>query len=131
MRKFEFDKAYEEIEINGKAYRVDFSDDKLKQYQDMLSEFYQEAQEIEQADIEKMTPEEQTALLEKQRQNMKTLTETMLGKGTFEELFELAGRSTWNYLKLIEFLAEIIRERFEKFKEEQRKKYVKVSKKGK
>ena len=128
MRKFEFGKAYEEIEINGKQYRVDFSDDKLKQYQDMFYKFYQEAQEIEQADIEKMTSEEQTALLEKQRQNMKTVTETMLGEGTFEELFELAGRSTWNYMKLIEFLAEIIEERFSEIKEERRKKYVKKGK---
>ena len=125
MRKFEFGKAYEEIEINGKQYRVDFSDDKLKQYQDMFYKFYQEAQEIEQADIEKMTQEEQTALLEKQRQNMKTVTETLLGEGTFEELFELAGRSTWNYMRLIEFLAEIIEQRFNEIKEERRKKYVK------
>jgi len=128
MRKFEFGKAYEEIEINGKQYRVDFSDDKLKQYQDMFYKFYQEAQEIEQADIEKMTPEEQTALLDKQRQNMKTVTETMLGEGTFNELFELAGRSTWNYMKLIEFLAETIEQRFNEIKEERRKKYVKKGK---
>ena len=128
MRKFEFGKAYEEIEINGKPYQIDFSDDKLKQYQDMFYKFYQEAQEIEQADIEKMTPEEQTALLEKQRQNMKTVTETMLGEGTFEELFELAGRSTWNYMKLIEFLAETIEQRFNEIKEERRKKYVKKGK---
>jgi hypothetical protein len=128
MRKFEFGKAYEEIEINGKQYRVDFSDDKLTQYQDMFYKFYQEAQEIEQADIEKMTPEEQNVLLEKQRQNMKTVTETMLGEGTFDELFELAGRSTWNYMKLIEFLAETIEERFNEIKEERRKKYVKKGK---
>jgi hypothetical protein len=128
MKKFEFGKAYEEIEINGKQYRVDFSDDKLKQYQDMFYKFYQEAQEIEQADIEKMTQEEQEALLDKQRQNMKTVTETLLGEGTFDELFELAGRSTWNYMKLIEFLAEIIEERFSEIKEERRKKYVKRAK---
>jgi hypothetical protein len=128
MRKFEFGKAYEEIEINGKPYQIDFSDDKLKQYQDMFYKFYQEAQEIEQADIEKMTPEEQNALLEKQRQNMKTVTETMLGEGTFDELFELAGRSTWNYMKLIEFLAETIEQRFNEIKEERRKKYVKKGK---
>lgn len=128
MRKFEFGKAYEEIEINGKQYRVDFSDDKLKQYQDMFYKFYQEAQEIEQADIEKMTPEEQKVLLDKQRQNMKTVTETLLGEGTFEELFELAGRSTWNYMRLIEFLAETIEQRFNEIKEERRKKYVKKGK---
>jgi hypothetical protein len=128
MRKFEFGKAYEEIEINEKPYQIDFSDDKLKQYQDMFYKFYQEAQEIEQADIEKMTQEEQTALLDKQRQNMKTVTETMLGEGTFDELFELAGRSTWNYMKLIEFLAETIEQRFNEIKEERRKKYVKKGK---
>lgn len=131
MRKFEFGKSYEEVEINGKPYQIDFSDDKLKQYQDMFYKFYQEAQEIGQADIEKMTTEEQKALLDKQRQNMKTVTETLLGEGTFEELFELAGRSTWNYTKLIEFLAEIIEERFSELKEERRKKYVKKVKKGK
>ncbi|REK58976.1 MAG: hypothetical protein C6P36_02740 [Geobacillus sp.] len=131
MKKFEFGKAYEEIEINGKPYRIDFSDDKLKQYQDMFYKFYQEAEEMKQANIEEMTPAEQNALLEKQHQNMKMVTETILGEGTFDELFELAGRSTWNYMKLIEFLAEIIGQRFDEFKEEQRKKYVKKVKKGK
>lgn len=131
MKKFEFGKAYEEIEINGKPYRIDFSDDKLKQYQDMFYKFYQEAEEMKQANIEEMTPDEQNALLEKQRQNMKMVTETILGEGTFDELFELSGRSTWNYMKLIEFLAEIIGQRFDEFKEEQRKKYVKKVKKGK
>jgi hypothetical protein len=131
MKKFEFDKAYEEIEINGKPYQIDFSDDKLKQYQDMFYKFYQEAEEMKQANIEEMTPDEQNALLEKQRQNMKMVTETILGEGTFDELFELSGRSTWNYMKLIEFLAEIIEQRFDEFKEEQRKKYVKKVKKGK
>lgn len=128
MRKFEFSKSYEEVEIHGTVYRVDFSDDKLKQYQNMFYKFYQEAQEVEQADIEKMTLEEQNALLEKQRQNMKTVTETLLGEGTFDELFELAGRSTWSYMKLIEFLAETIEQRFNEIKEERRKKYVKKGK---
>jgi hypothetical protein len=128
MKKFEFGKAYEEIEVNGKTYRVDFSDDKLKQYQGILYKFYQETKEIEQTDVKKMTLEEQAALLEKQRQNMKTVTETMLGEGTFDELFELAGRSTWNYMKLIEFLAETIEQKFREIKEEQRKKYVKKGK---
>ncbi|BBW97224.1 hypothetical protein ACPVTF_04170 [Geobacillus icigianus] len=128
MKKFEFGKSYEEIEINGELYKVDFSDDKLKEYQNMFYRFFKEAQELEKVDIEKLGEAEMDALLDKQRQNMKDVTETMLGEGTFEKLFKLAGHSTWNYMKLIEFLAQTIEERFGEIKEEQRKKYVKRAK---
>jgi hypothetical protein len=125
MRKFEFAKAYEEVEIAGKVYRVDFSDEKLEQYQRKFKQFYEEAQQFTEKEIEKLSIDEQSELLKKQRQNMKEVTEMMLGEGTFEELFELAGRSTVNYMDLLEFLSEILAEKTEKMKEDKRKKYVK------
>ena len=63
MRKFEFEKSYEEIEINGKPYKVDLSDDKLKEYQIKFQQFFNEAQELQKADVEKTSLEEQEALL--------------------------------------------------------------------
>jgi hypothetical protein len=125
MRKFEFAKAYEEVEIAGKVYRVDFSDDKLAEYQRKFKQFYEESQHLTEKEIEALSIEEQTALLEKQRQNMKKITEMMLGEGTFEELYEMAGRSTVNYMDLLLFLSDILAEKTEKMKEDKRKKYVK------
>lgn len=72
-----------------------------------------------------MSDDQQAELLAKQRQNMKSLTEALLGEGTFDELFEAAGRSTVVYAELLEFLTELFAEKAEKMKEDRRKKYVK------
>lgn len=128
MRKFEFEKSYEEIEINGKSYKIDLSDNKLKEYQIKFQQFFNEAQELQKADVEKTSLEEQEALLEKIRNLMKIITDSLLGEGTFDELFELAGRSTWNYMNLIYFLIETVNTKFESVKEEKRKRYVKKGK---
>ncbi|MED4904125.1 hypothetical protein [Parageobacillus thermoglucosidasius] len=128
MRKFEFGKSYEEVEINGKPYKIDLSDDKLKEYQRKFQQFFNEAQDLQKADVEKMSLEDQEALLEKIRKIMKVITDSMLGEGTFDELFELAGRSTWNYMNLIYFLIETVNTKFEAVKEEKRKQYVKKGK---
>ncbi|NNV07124.1 hypothetical protein ETC03_12105 [Geobacillus sp. MMMUD3] len=125
MRKFEFSKAYEEVEINGKVYRIDFSDDVLGEYQKKIKQYYDESKELTEQDIASMSDDQQAELLAKQRQNMKSLTEALLGEGTFDELFEAAGRSTVVYAELLEFLTELFAEKAEKMKEDRRKKYVK------
>jgi|HigsolmetaAR203D_1030402.scaffolds.fasta_scaffold47345_2 hypothetical protein len=125
MRKFEFDKSYEEIEVGGEVYRVDMSDEKIKQYQKTFAEFYKEAQQISEADFEKMPIEEQTDLLEKQKKTMKKLTETLLGEGTFDKLYEQAGRSTANFVKFLMFIGDIYEEKTDSLKSDARKKYVK------
>lgn len=125
MRRFEFSKAYEEVEIAGKVYRIDFSDDTLSEYQKKIKQYYDESKNLTEQDISKMSEEEQAALLTKQRQNMKELTEAILGEGTFDELFEAAGRSTVVYAELLEFLTDLFAEKAEKMKEDKRKKYVK------
>ncbi|OQM47536.1 hypothetical protein B6A27_00385 [Anoxybacillus sp. UARK-01] len=128
MKKFEFRKSYEEIEIAGKIYRIDFTDEKVMEYQKNFSRFYQEAQELNNLDIESLSDEEQQTIISKQRKNMKIVTENLLGEGTFEELFELSGRSTVNYMELLLFLGEVMSERTNTIKEDARKKYVKKKK---
>ncbi|WJQ02857.1 hypothetical protein QT236_12515 [Geobacillus stearothermophilus] len=125
MRKFEFSKSYEEVEIHGTVYRVNFSDEVLSEYQKKIKKYYEEAKKLTEQDIESMSDDEQAALLERQRQNMKDLTEALLGEGTFDKLFEAAGRSTVVYAELLEFLTELFAEKAEKMKEDRRKKYVK------
>lgn len=128
MRKFEFKKSYEEIDIAGEVYRVDLSDEKVKMYQKAFKSFYEEGQKISEVDIEKLSDGEQEELLSKQLETMKLVTETVLGKGTFEKLYELSGRSTVNYMDLLLFVSEVMQEKAENLKEDARKKYVKKKK---
>lgn len=125
MKKFQFEKVYEEVEIGDKIYRVDFSDDKALEYRAKFNKFYKEAQELEKTDLDALSDEEQLAIFNKNRENMKEITDVILGEGAFDELYELSGRSTANYMQLLLFLGEVIAEKTEKVKEDARKKYVK------
>ncbi|WP_342045916.1 hypothetical protein [Bacillus sp. OTU530] len=125
MKKFQFEKVYEEVEIGDKVYRVDFSDDKALEYRAKFNKFYKEAQELEKTDLDTLSDEEQLAIFHKNRENMKEITDVILGEGAFDELYELSGRSTANYMQLLLFLGKVVAEKTEKVKEDARKKYVK------
>jgi len=129
MRKFEFEKSYEEVEIAGKVYKVDFSDERLQGYFKSFETFKKKSEELEKIDIENLSIEQQEELLSTQRGNMKLVTEQILGEGTFDELFELAGRSTFTYYDLLFFLMEILDEKGNKVKDDKRLKYVKKGRK--
>ncbi|HWI50268.1 MAG TPA: hypothetical protein VNU45_18825 [Rummeliibacillus sp.] len=124
MKKFEFTSPHEEIEIAGKVYKIDLSDDKTVEYQQKLKKYYDESKEITESNIDSLSEEEQAELLKKQINNMKDITETLLGNGTFNELYEASGRSTANYMKLLLFLGDVMGEKAENVKSEALNHYV-------
>lgn len=128
MRKFEFGKSYEEVEIAGKIYKIDFTDAKVKEYQFAIHDYYKEAQELRKVDVEKLTPEEQQEKFVEAMELQRKFIDIILGEGAFDELYEKSGESSQNMVALVEFLAEVIGERVQKLKEKQKNKYVRPKK---
>lgn len=125
MRRFEFKKTFEEVEIAGKVYRIEFSDDKIREYQDKFHSLGADVQELLNIDETKLTKEERENRFEKGKQLVCNVIDMLLGKGSFDELYEKSGRSIINMYDLIEFLAEIVNERSAQNREEKRQQYVK------
>jgi acetyl-CoA carboxylase carboxyltransferase component len=125
MRKFEFKKTYEEVEIAGKVYKIEFNDDKIREYQEKFLSFEADVQEFLNVDETKLTKEERWEHFEKGKQLARNVIDTLLGEGSFDELYEKSGRSIANMYDLIWYLAGIVNERNARNKEEKRQQYVK------
>jgi|SRR5690606_3024239 len=125
MRKFEFKKTFEEVEIAGKVYRIEFSDDKIREYQEKFHSLEADVQELLNVEETKLTKEEREDRFEKGKQLVRNVIDMLLGEGSFDELYEKSGRSIINMYDLVEFLAEIVNERSAQNREEKRQQYVK------
>lgn len=129
MKKFEFKKTYEEVEIAGKVFRIDLNDDKVFEYQDSFNKYGKEMQEDSGTDIESFGKEEQKAFFDKQLQRIKEVIEIMLGKDSFEHIYEASGRSIINLAELVTYLSNLIGEKTVNIRDEKKKKYVKPGRK--
>lgn len=125
MRKFEFKKTYEEVEIAGKVYKIEFNDDKLREYQEKFLSFEADVHEFLNVDETKLTKEERWEHFEKGKQLARNVIDTLLEEGSFDELYEKSGRSIANMYDLIWYLAGIVNERNARNREEKRQQYVK------
>lgn len=128
MRKFTFDKSYEEIDLEGKIYKIDMSDEAIKNYQLAMHKYHKEAQKLEKVDVSKLDFEEQKKTFNQALELQKNFIETILGKGTFDELYEKSGQSSSNMIDLVVFLGEVVGERVQKLKEKQLNRYLKNKK---
>ncbi|PFD62323.1 hypothetical protein [Bacillus thuringiensis] len=129
MKKFEFKKTYEEVEIAGKVFRIDLNDDKVFEYQESFNKYGKEMQEDSGADIESFGKEEQKEFFDKQLQRIKEVIEIMLGKDSFEDIYEASGRSIINLAELVTYLSNLIGEKTVNIRDEKKKKYVKPGRK--
>lgn len=124
--KFEFEKTYKEVEVAGETYKVEFNDDALKKYQISFKRFYKKSKELADSiqDYETATDEAIEAAAEGQKEVTKDIIETFLGEGTFENLYEKAGRASRNLMELVHYLNGIYMEENQKKDEEARNKYL-------
>ncbi|MFE9082237.1 hypothetical protein [Bacillus mobilis] len=124
--KFEFEKTYKEVDVAGKLFKVEFNDDALNKYQKALKRFKDSTDELQNSitDYEKATDEEIDASTEKQKEITKDVVETFLGEGTFEELYEIAGRAVANLLSLVHYLNDVYVEESLKSAEKSQSKYL-------
>jgi len=124
MKKFEFKKTYEEVEIAEKVFRIDLNDDKVFEYQESFNKYGKEMQEDSSSDIESFGKEEQKEFFDKQLQRIKEVIEIMLGKDSFEHIYEASGRSIINLAELVTYLSNLIGEKTVNIRDEKKKKYV-------
>ena len=125
MRKFEFKKTFEEVEIAGKVYKIEFNDDKIREYQERFHSLEADIQELMGVDEMELAKEEREKHFEKGKQLIRSVIDMLLGEGSFDELYEKSGRSIINMYDLVEFLAGIVGERSARSREEKRRQYVK------
>lgn len=124
--KFEFEKTYKEVDVAGKLFKVEFNDDALNKYQKALKQFKRGTEELQSMipDFEAASDKEIDAVTEKQKDLTKQVVETFLGEGTFEELYEIAGRAVANLLSLVHYLNDIYVEESMKTAENSQSKYL-------
>ncbi|MGG1339659.1 hypothetical protein ABE244_03530 [Bacillus toyonensis] len=124
--KFEFEKTYKEVDVAGEVYQVEFNDDALTRYQKAFKRFDKEFKEVTGsiADYETATDESIDKIAKKQRDLVKDIVETFLGDGTFDSLYEKAGRASANLLGLVHYLNELYFEETQKKADETRDKYL-------
>ncbi|HHX7185529.1 hypothetical protein PDJ82_25430 [Bacillus cereus group sp. TH43LC] len=124
--KFDFEKTYKEVDVAGKLFKVEFNDDALNKYQKALKQFKRGTDELQSMipDFEAASDKEIDALTEKQKDLTKQVVETFLGEGTFEDLYEIAGRAVANLLNLVHYLNDIYVEESMKTAEKSQSKYL-------
>lgn len=130
MRKFEFKKTYEEIEIAGDVYKIDVSDQKLREYQIEFYEFYKESQRLGEIDTNKLSIEEQQKIFDETLEIVKKVVEKLLGAGSFEKLYAASGGSVMNMIDLVNYLGEVFQEKLNNAKQKKRVEYLKHKKRN-
>ncbi|XQY90641.1 hypothetical protein ACNRWW_14035 [Metabacillus sp. HB246100] len=131
MKKFEFKKSYEEIEIAGNVYKLGLSDEDLRKYQKEFSSFFDKQQDFQKIKVDSLSYDEQVEHFDRMKNIIKELIELILGEGTFQPLYEASGKSLVNITELAEYLSEVIGEKLKVEKSAQYKEYVKKVKFGK
>lgn len=131
--QFNFEKTYKEIDISGEIYHVEFNDEALTRYQKSVKRFNQGIKEAQEAlnnvNIEIDSDEEIQKVSDKQKDVVKEVVETFLGEGTFDGLYEKAGKSVMNLMSLVNYLIEIYTSEMQSKTEDARKKYLENVKK--
>lgn len=123
--QFNFEKTYKEIEIGDKTYRMEMNDEAQERIQGLFEKGQKFAEEAKQLDTEKMTPEELKAMSAQQKDLAIEMVDTFLGDGTGAELYEVAGRSSINLMKLVRQLQTLFEEFMGESYEDEKKKFTK------
>jgi hypothetical protein len=125
MRKFEFKKSYEEIEIAGKVYKFSLKDEDRKRSNQQILKFNDLVTKVDISDVDGMGGEAALKLEEEFKGTMLETLDVLFGEGAGKELYDAAEEQTEELIPIVFEIAEIISER----RQEQINKYTK--KKGK
>lgn len=123
-KAFQFKKTYEEVDIAGNVYQIEFTDDKVLQYNKSFDKFYTESKRINEIDVKKITVEEQQDLFKEMQGLVKKVTEELLGKGSFDALYAASGNSLMNMIEVIEYLSEVVGEKVQRIQKDRKNKYL-------
>ena len=127
MKQFELDKGYEEVEIAGDTYRIDLSDESRKRNQVKGQEISKMADRLQSISND-FSEEELNRLFTELQQNVKPWTDSILGEGSYDKIYQKANQSVFIVVDVtLEVLAYVNEKEQEKF-EKKRKKYTKKKK---
>lgn len=129
MKTFQFKNSFEEIKINERVYKVDLSDDKVRSYQAQFVGLNEKIKELQSKDTTDMSLEEQNDYFNQSKEITKEVIESVLGKDSFDPIYEESGRSLFNMLDLLTFLSDLIGEKTKDRYENKVDKYIKNKKK--
>lgn len=111
------------MKINDRVYRIDLSDDKVKEYRKVFVEFHDQSVLIQNVD-----GEDQEQLFDKSKEMVTKVIDTLLGAGSFVTLYEESGNSLLNMVDLVACLTDVVREKTEEFQTSNLDKYLKKPK---
>lgn len=123
-KAFQFKKTYEEVEIAGETYQVDFSDESVNRYNKSFIEFYEETKRINAVDVSKLSVEKQSEMFGEMQELVKGVVNELLGRGSYETLYDASGKSLMNMIEMIEYLSEVVGDKTQKIREGRKKKYL-------
>ncbi|PAD67029.1 hypothetical protein CHH83_20905 [Bacillus sp. 7586-K] len=121
--KIEVQKAYEEVDIADKIYRIDMTDEKMKQHLTTYAKFQKEIKELEKIDASSTSPDEAIKINEKTKELFEEVINLLLGDGSFDEVYEVCGKSTVVLSDVLRQLMENVRNRFDKINEKNKAYY--------
>ncbi|WLR54833.1 hypothetical protein LC048_20930 [Mesobacillus subterraneus] len=126
MRKFEFKKSYEEIEIADKVYQVRLKDEDRKKYSQQLKKFYDLVNKVNKTDTDSLTLEGAQELEDEFKNITLETLDVLFGEDAGQDLYKAAEEQTEELIPIVFAVAEIINERRqEKFSKYTKKKKVK------
>lgn len=125
IKKFEFKKSYEEVELAGKIYKIEFNDERLLVYMKAFDKFYTKSNELHEIEAEKLDIKKQEEVLSEMAEMIKEILDLLLGKGAYDELYKKSGQSVINMVDVVLFVGDVVGERMEQSREEKKQQYVK------
>ncbi|MBU8773184.1 hypothetical protein [Cytobacillus oceanisediminis] len=126
MRKFEFKKSYEEIEVAGKIYKVSLKDEDRKKYSEQLKKFYDLVSKVNVVNVDEIAVDEAIKLEEEFKEITLETLDVLFGDQSGQELYTASDEQTEELIPIVFAVAEIINERRqEKFGKYTKKKKVK------
>ncbi|GAA5417919.1 hypothetical protein Pryu01_02997 [Paraliobacillus ryukyuensis] len=109
MAKITFDvqsSNYDEIEIGDRVYNVYYDDASIEKYHEQAKKYAEKSKEFAAKDIENLSDEEVEQMKQESNDIAKDFIETFFGKGSFDEVFEACGRSSFNLVRVCDQLIE-------------------------
>lgn len=111
--QLDFDVAYRDIRVGDEIVRLELGDEFRLNFAHDIKEMFDTVQEMakkEEKSVSKRTREEDLKQIEEIKNIIKPLYDNNLGEGTFDRVYEAAGKSTPNCMHLLGVCLDIIQE---------------------
>lgn len=128
---FNFEKPFDEVEINGDKYKLYYDDENLKKYQSQANNYKDNVNKYLaiQDKVYELSEEEAKDLEEQGVKMLEDFITTFYGDNSFKNLYEASGKSMINFMPLIEFTLNWLSSKTPEINEEKKNYYTKKSKK--